>query len=221
MSTTNGVQSPWPPAPVFAKPKAQAPAKQAKPAAQPGSGDQAAISGDAKKKPMSSERRDLIDGLKTNYGGNDRIQTKESKLNTLTDDQLKSVKKKRDFDKALTKHEEDHHTVAADLARSGPLYETKVGEDGETYRTSGKVMIDTGTTEDDEKTVKKMKQVRAAALAPDGNQLAPLSEQDKKVAGEASEKERKAQLRLDAKQTGKEVPDSAKKEDGKKGGSTF
>ena len=149
-----------------------------------------------KKKEPNSERKGLLDALKSNFAGNDRISTKESKLDELSNDQLTSVKKKREFDKALTKHEEDHHHVAADLARSGPLYETEIGEDGAEYRKSGKVMIDTGTEEDDDRTVKKMRQVRAAALAPDGNQLAPLSEQDKKVAAEATEKEQKAQSRI-------------------------
>lgn len=195
----------------------QAPNQAGQPGAPPaaqGPQDQGAISGEAKKPEISGERRDLLDGLKKNFGGNDRIQTGERKLAKLSTDQLKDVKKKREFDKALTKHEEDHHEVAADLARSGPLYETEVGADGETYRKSGKVMIDTGTEEDDERTVKKMRQVRAAALAPDGNQLAPLSEQDKKVAGEATEKESKAQKRLDNKASGKPI-DPADKPKGK------
>lgn len=174
------------------------------------------ISGEAKKKPQDSERTDLLDAIKKNYGGNDRFQTSERKFDKLTKDQLKDVKKKREFDKALTKHEEDHHEVAADLARSGPLYETEVGADGETYRKSGKVMIDTGATEDPEKTVKKMRQVKAAALAPDGNQLAPLSDQDKKVAREATEKEKKAQSQLDGNTDAKFT-----EKDKKSGGSTF
>lgn len=168
-----------------------------------GQADGAAISPDAKKKEPTGERKDLLDGLKSNFGGNDRLQSTSNKLESLSTDQLKSVKKKREFDKALTKHEEDHHQVAADLARSGPLYETEVGEDGLEYRKSGKVMIDTGNEEDPERTVKKMQQVRAAALAPDGNQLAPLSEQDKKVAAEATEKERKAQAHVDGTATEK------------------
>ena len=175
-------------------------------------GDGSAISGEAKKKEPSGERKDLLEGLKSNFGGNDRIQTKQSKLEELSTDQLKSVKKKREFDKALTKHEEDHHTVAADLARSGPLYEMETGEDGQEYRKSGKVMIDTGITESDEKTVKKMQQVRAAALAPDGNQLAPLSDADKRIAAEATEKEQAAQARMNG--TSTEKP----KEEHKNGG---
>lgn len=180
--------------------------------ARPNSGDGSAISGEAKKKEPTGERKDLLDGLKSNFGGNDRIQTKKSKLESLTTEQLKNVKKKRDFDKALTKHEEAHHEVAADLARSGPVYETEVGEDGETYRKSGHVMIETSISpnsgdkrskDDDEKTVKKMRQVRAAALAPDGNQLAPLSDADKKIAREATEKEQAAQARMDGTSTEK------------------
>lgn len=164
--------------------------------------DGSALSPEATKKEPTGERLDLLKALKSNYGGNGRIQTTESRLNALSDDQLKSVKKKREFDEALTKHEDDHHRVAADLARSQPLYETEVGEDGQEYRKSGKVMIDTGVEQDDAATVKKMRQVRAAALAPDGNQLAPLSDQDKVVARDAEDKEKAAQLRLDGKGSG-------------------
>ncbi|MFA5506538.1 MAG: putative metalloprotease CJM1_0395 family protein [Vulcanimicrobiota bacterium] len=181
----------------------------------PARGDGSVISGEAKKPEPTGERKDLLEGLKSNFGGNDRIQTKQSKLEELSTDQLRSVQKKREFDKALTKHEEDHHSVAADLARSQPLYETEVGEDGAEYRKSGKVMIDTGITDDDDKTVKKMRQVRAAALAPDGNQLAPLSDADKKIAAEATEKEQAAQARLSG--SSKEGP----KEEDKKGGGSF
>lgn len=223
MSSIDGIKQGQPIAPrnplSLQKPAQGGQAAQVSPV--PHQSDGAKISGEAKKAKPSGEKADLLKGLKTNYGGNDRLQTSEAKLSKLSTSQLKSVKKKREFDKALTKHEEDHHEVAADLARSGPLYETEVGEDGETYRKSGKVMIDTGTEKDAEKTVKKMKQVRAAALAPDGNQLAPLSDQDKKVAREATEKEKKAQTQLDSKGQGKPVPESAKAEDTKKGGSTF
>lgn len=184
-----------------APPKKAAPpaAPKAKPKAQTGAGKQdgASISAEAREKAPTGERKTLLDGLKTAFGGNDRLQNDDKKLNKMSTDRLKRLKKTRDFDKALTKHEEDHFDVAADLARSGPQYETKIGEDGQTYRKSGKVMIDTGFDKDPKKTVKKMKQVRAAALAPDGNQLAPLSEQDKKVAREADEKQQLAQSMID------------------------
>lgn len=196
MSIIDGLQIPNPLMPGKPGPKKPVQEQSSPPASQ-GAPDGANLSPEAKKKKEpNGERKGLLDALKTNFAGNDRISTKESKLDELSNDQLTSVKKKREFDKALTKHEEDHHHVAADLARSGPLYETEIGEDGAEYRKSGKVMIDTGTEEDDDRTVKKMRQVRAAALAPDGNQLAPLSEQDKKVAAEATEKEQKAQSRI-------------------------
>ncbi len=159
--------------------------------------DGATISREAKEKEPSGERKTLLEALKTNLGGNDRVQNQDRALGKLSTDKLKKLKKTREFDKALTKHEEDHHEVAADLARRGPQDKTRVGEDGQEYRVSGKVMIDTGVDKDPQKTVKKMKQVRAAALAPDGNVLAPLSEQDKKVAREATEKEQVAQSMLD------------------------
>lgn len=219
MSTIDGIQkgnplapkNPLSIAPPITQQKKQAPPKS----------DGASISGEAKKKEAGGERKDLLKALKSNFGGNDRIQSNKRTLEKLSTDKLKGLKKRREFDKALTKHEEAHHEVAADLARSTPLYETEIGEDGQEYRKSGKVMIDTGNEKDDERTVKKMRQVRAAALAPDGNQLAPLSEQDKKVAREATEKEQKAQRRLDAKGSGAKIEDADKRKNDSGKGSKF
>jgi hypothetical protein len=134
-----------------------------------------------------------MDALKTNFGGNDRLRDNPSQLENLSENQLETVKKRRDMDSAITKHEEDHHRVAGNLARSGAVYETQTGEDGQQYRQAGHVMIDTAEEKDPKKTIEKMKQVREAALAPEGNVLAPLSEQDKKVARGASEKEKRAE----------------------------
>lgn len=114
----------------------------------------------------------------------------------MSDEQLASVRQRREMDKAITQHEEDHHRVAGNLARSGCVYETETGEDGQQYRKAGHVMIDMTEDKDPQKTVEKMKQVREAALAPESNVLAPLSEQDKKVAREASEKQKRAEDRL-------------------------
>lgn len=174
------------------------PAKQPQAKTGQAKGDGANISAEAKtKKQPTGEKATLLEALKSNYGGNDRLQNNDSKLAKMSTDKLKRLKKTREFDKALTKHEEDHFDTAADLARSCPKYKTKTGEDGQEYRVSGKVMIDTGMEKDPAATIKKMKQVRAAALAPDGNVLAPLSDQDKKVAREATEKQDKAQAMLD------------------------
>ena len=145
MSTVNGVpQNPIAPRNPLSL-QGPAPAQQGGGQKPPTTGDGSKISPEAKKKPVDGERKDLLDGLKKTYGGNDRLQTAEAKLNDLSTDQLKSVKKKREFDKALTEHEEAHHSVAADLARSGPLYETEVGEDGEQPNTEMHMHHDAAT----------------------------------------------------------------------------
>ena len=216
MTEVKRPQSPSPVAPAAPKtPKAaqQAPKTQPHPQEKQPK-DKAGLSPEAKKPEVSGVRQGLLDGLKGNFGGAGRLKNDDSKLSKLSDDQLKSVKKKRAMDKAITEHEDAHHDVAGDLARSEATYTTKVGEDGQEYRVAGKVMIDTGTEADPEKTVKKMKQVKKAALAPDGNVLAPLSDQDRKVAREADEKLAKAEAVL----SGREKPSD---DAGKSKGSSF
>lgn len=137
-----------------------------------------------------------MDALKTNFGGNDHLRDNSSQLADMSDEKLSTIQERREIDKAVTKHEEDHHRVAGGLARSNCVYETETGEDGQQYRRAGHVMIDMTEEKDPKKTVAKMKQVRDAALAPEGNVLAPLSEQDKKVANKATEKEKQAEDRL-------------------------
>jgi hypothetical protein len=160
-----------------------------------GSADGTTLSPDAgqQEPPASSRRSGLLDALKSNFGGNDHLRDNSAQLAGLTDNQLETVQKRREMDKAITRHEEDHHRVAGDLARSGCVYETESGEDGQQYRKAGHVMIDMSEENDPKKTAAKMKQVREAAMAPEGNVLAPLSEQDKKVAREATEKEKRAE----------------------------
>lgn len=176
--------------------------------------DKTKLSPEAKKPEPSGARKGLLDGLVGNYGGGERLKNDDKKLETLSDSQLENVKKKREMDKAITEHEDAHFEVAGDLARSGATYTTETGEDGQEYRVAGKVMIDTGTEADPEKTVSKMKQVKKAALAPEGNVLAPLSDQDRKVAREADEKLQKAENVL----AGREKPTN---DSGHSAGSSF
>ena len=175
------------------------------PSASAGDQDGSSISADARTpEPPSGRRATLLDGLRNNFGGNDHLRDNTSQLSEMTDDKLETVQKRRDVDKAITRHEEDHHRVAGNLARSSCVYETETGEDGQQYRRAGHVMIDMTEDKDPKKTIEKMKQVRDAAMAPEGNVLAPLSEQDKKVAGKAVEKQKRAEDRL----AGKEVKPS-------------
>lgn len=84
-------------------------------------------------------------------------------------------------DAAIHTHETAHLNTAGAYARGGPTYEYERGPDGKHYAVHGEVPIDTSREIKPEDTVKKMRVVRAAALAPSNP-----SPQDLKVAAKAS-----------------------------------
>ena len=77
-------------------------------------------------------------------------------------------------------HEQAHATTGGQYAGS-PQYEFQRGPDGQRYAVEGQVSIDISAESTPEQTIRKMQQVRAAALAP-----AEPSPQDLQVAAEAS-----------------------------------
>ncbi len=84
-------------------------------------------------------------------------------------------------DTAVRAHEQAHLAVAGSLARGGADFDYKTGPDGRRYAVGGEVAIDTSRGDSPEKTLAKMRTVRAAALAP-----ADPSPQDRKVAAQAT-----------------------------------
>ena len=77
-------------------------------------------------------------------------------------------------------HEQAHATIGGQYAGS-PQYDSQRGPDGQRYAIDGEVSIDVSTENTPQQTIRKMQQVRAAALAP-----AEPSPQDLQVAAEAS-----------------------------------
>ena len=100
----------------------------------------------------------------------------------------KRVDELRSRDREVRAHEQAHKAAAGGLARGGPRYEYERGPDGKLYAVSGEVSIDTSEVAGDpQATIRKMQQVRRAALAP-----ANPSAQDRQIAAEAQQKEREA-----------------------------
>ena len=85
-------------------------------------------------------------------------------------------------DQEVRVHEQAHASTGGQYA-GAPQYEYTTGPDNKRYVTDGEVSIDVSEEKTPEETLKKMEQVRAAALAP-----AEPSSQDLKVAAEASQK---------------------------------
>lgn len=85
-------------------------------------------------------------------------------------------------DQEVRAHEQAHAATGGQYAGS-PQYEYTTGPDNKRYATGGEVSIDISEAQTPEQTLRKMQQVRAAALAP-----AQPSSQDLKVAAEAAQK---------------------------------
>lgn len=85
-------------------------------------------------------------------------------------------------DQEVRTHEQAHAATGGQYAGS-PQYEYTTGPDNKRYVTDGEVSIDISEAQSPEQTLRKMQQVRAAALAP-----AQPSSQDLKVAAEAAQK---------------------------------
>lgn len=106
----------------------------------------------------------------------------------LSEEEKREVARLKARDREVRAHENAHKAAAGPHAQGAPKYSYTTGPDGKQYATGGSVAIDTSEVPNDpEKTLAKMEQVRAAALAP-----AEPSAQDARVAAEAAQKAAKA-----------------------------
>jgi hypothetical protein len=121
--------------------------------------------------------------------------------------------KKRDTE--VRTHEAAHKAAAGQYAGS-VSYTYQTGPDGAKYAVGGEVPIDTSAVEGDpQATIRKMQQVRAAALAP-----AEPSSADQQVAARAAQALLKAQTELASKaQGGGETESDAEGSEGAEAGS--
>lgn len=114
----------------------------------------------------------------------DKQQEQQEKQDAAEIDQLKAR------DQEVRVHEQAHAATGGQYA-GAPQYEYTTGPDNRRYVTDGQVSIDVSEEKTPEETLKKMEQVRAAALAP-----AEPSSQDLKVAAEASQKATEARSEI-------------------------
>lgn len=106
----------------------------------------------------------------------------------LTEQEQREIEKLERRDAEVRRHEQAHKNAAGQYAKGGPTYEYKQGPDGKRYVNGGEVQIDLSEVPGDpDATVRKMQQVRRAALAP-----ADPSSQDRQVAAKASSIEARA-----------------------------
>ncbi len=116
---------------------------------------------------------------------------KESSQEKLTPQEEAKVAELKAIDLAVRAHEAAHISVGGGAVRGGASFTYVKGPDGQNYAVAGEVAIDTSAEDSPEKTIRKMQQVRAAALAP-----ADPSGQDYKVASTATMLEMRARIEL-------------------------
>lgn len=107
---------------------------------------------------------------------------------TLDQEQQREVQKLKAIDRNVRAHEAAHMAAGGGLVRGGATYTYRKGPDGASYAVAGEVGIDTSPEKDPRATIRKMQQVKAAAMAP-----ADPSAQDRAVAAEATSVEATAE----------------------------
>ncbi len=100
----------------------------------------------------------------------------------LTEEEKKQVDKLKKIDAKVKRHEQAHLAAGGSLVRGGASFSYESGPDGKQYAVAGEVSIEMSPVDGDpEATIRKMQQVKSAALAP-----AEPSAQDRSVASSAS-----------------------------------
>jgi len=108
----------------------------------------------------------------------------------LTEAEKRELEKLKETDRKVRAHERAHKAAAGGYATGGVYYVYKRGPDGQQYAVGGEVKLDVSEIPGDpEATIRKMRQVKRAALAP-----ADPSPQDMRVAAIAAQEEAEAQL---------------------------
>lgn len=128
--------------------------------------------------------------IRTNEDPNKSTDSPQSGLEEtqLTREELRLVEQLQQIDSEVRIHEMAHMAAGGAYITSGATFSYQQGPDGKKYAVGGEVGIDTSPVPGDpQATLRKMRQVRSAALAP-----ASPSSQDLKVAANAASLSTKA-----------------------------
>lgn len=109
----------------------------------------------------------------------------------LTQEEQSEVRRLKRMDEEVKAHERAHMSAGGEIVSGPASYQYQRGPDGKQYAVSGEVKIDVSKERDPEATIRKMQQVRKAALAP-----AQPSPTDRRVAAQASQVEAQARAEL-------------------------
>ena len=105
----------------------------------------------------------------------------------LSDEEPQQVQHLKQRDQEVRAHERAHMAAGADLVQGGASFTFERGPDGKMYAVGGEVKIDTSPENDPDQTIRKMQQIKRAALAP-----AEPSGADQSIAAQAGQVEAQA-----------------------------
>jgi hypothetical protein len=114
----------------------------------------------------------------------------------LTDAEKQQVEELKRIDREVRAHERAHQAAGGGLVRGGASLSYTTGPDGKQYAVAGEVKIEMSPESEPAATIRKMQQVKRAALAP-----SDPSAQDRSVAQRASQIEAEARRELQKERT--------------------
>ena len=112
------------------------------------------------------------DTVQISREGRDRLRASDNQsdlnpaVEELSSEQRQALEKLKKRDQEVKAHEKAHAAAGAGIVQGGATYQYQRGPDGKMYAVGGEVKIDTTPERDPEDTIRKMQQVRKAALAP-------------------------------------------------------
>jgi hypothetical protein len=124
--------------------------------------------------PLAQDNADDPSAGKENAESRQQEQQEQAEQKKLAELKLRDLE--------VRSHEKAHASAGGKYS-DAPQYEYETGPDGRRYAVGGEVSIDISTEGTPEETIRKMQQVKAAALSP-----AEPSPQDLRVASEATQK---------------------------------
>jgi hypothetical protein len=136
--------------------------------------------------------RDGSEGASADSIEPDRVELSRACRGSLSTEERTQIRDLEERDREVRAHEEAHRRAGGQYVRGEPSFKYRVGPDGRRYAVDGEVQIDTTPVRGaPDATIRKMKQIRQAALAP-----ADPSDQDRRVAAQAMAIERQARAEL-------------------------
>jgi SprA-related family len=117
----------------------------------------------SKQNPESTDKKKGLETKDATFGKPDSKSITDTDISTKEQQQVDKLQK---IDREVRAHERAHQAAGGGLVRGGASFSYTTGPDGRQYAVGGEVQIDMSSEKDPAATIRKMQQVKRAALAP-------------------------------------------------------